>query len=56
MISSGPRSRRLVSTAAGDDFLKLAAEASNSGLPGPGIAHWSNSSPDSLSVSPLPKP
>ena len=39
MISRGPRSCFLVSTAAGDDFLKLAAEASKSGLPGPGIAH-----------------
>jgi hypothetical protein len=50
-ISRGPRSCFLVSTAAGDDFLKFAAEASKSGLPGPGIAYRSNSSPDSLSVS-----
>ena len=55
-ISSGPRSRFLVSTAAGDDFLKFAAEASKSGWPGPGIAHLSNSSLDSPSLSALPKP
>jgi hypothetical protein len=32
----------VVSTAAGDDFLKFAAEVSNRGLPGPGIAYWTD--------------
>ena len=56
MMSSGPRSSILVSTAAGEVFLKFAAEASNSGWPGPGMAHLSNSACDSVAGRALPKP
>ena len=39
--SSGPRAALSVSTLAGECGLKLAAAASNSGLPGAGIVHCS---------------
>jgi hypothetical protein len=44
-----------VSTLAGECGLKLAAAASNNGLPGAGIAQRSNSAADSCSEMALPK-
>ena len=51
---SGPPISLAVSTLAGEWGLKLAAAASNSGLPGAGIVHFSNSESDSSSEIALP--
>ena len=53
--SSGPRAELSVSTLAGECGLKFAAAASNSGLPGAGIAQRSNRLSDSSSGMALPK-
>ena len=53
--SSGPRPSLSVSTLAGECSEKFAAAASNSGLPGAGMAHRSNSASDSSSLTALPK-
>ena len=53
--SSGPRPALSVSTLAGECGLKLAAAASNSGLPGAGMVQRSNSSSDSSAGIALPK-
>jgi len=55
MSRSGPRSAFLVSTLAGECSEKLAAAASNSGLPGDGTTHSFHSSADSSSVRAFPK-
>ena len=54
MSSSGPRLLLFTSTAAGECGAKLAVAASNSGLPGAGIAHRANSSSDSAWLTALP--
>ena len=54
MSSNGPRSELPVLTFAGECGEKLALAASNSGLPGAGIVHFSYSASDSSGETALP--